>query len=247
MAFLASSIGIARAVPRAEAPFAIRLPVVDGSLDDPAWAAARPLRFWSAVESRFDGDTEARILWARDGVYIAFRAVDRTPAFGHCKVGEPVYLEDAFEVFIDQMGDHRQWYEVQASPAGQVFCKTYVLTGRPRVTREGRLEQAFVDRQLWRYDEKLPADFRISSRLDRKTGIWTLEMFLPASMVNRRRGGAPMSPCTWRLNLARHDWDLPKDAPQRKCRFLYWAPVLDGHPHISPLRMGYLTLEPAKP
>ncbi len=229
------------APPRAEAVFTEHPPVVDGRLGDKAWATVRPITFPSGAGVA--DKSEVRFLWTAEGVYVAFQTTDKTPAFGHFKPGEPLYQEDAFEVFIDQSGDHRQYYEIQTNPAGQVFIKNYVLTAPPRLTREGRLTPEFGDSQFWRWDWPVPDGLRVASRLDRKTGAWTLEMFLPAAFVNRRGGGAPMKPCTWRLNLVRHDWDSPKGAPDRQVKFLYWAPVLKGCPHISPTRMGFLELK----
>ncbi|MFA7345309.1 MAG: carbohydrate-binding family 9-like protein [Terrimicrobiaceae bacterium] len=226
--------------PRAEAVFTAREPVIDGRLGDTEWAEAKPVTFPSPGGSPGGPQSEVRFLWTADGVHVAFRATDATPAYGHFKPGEPLYQEDVFEMFIDQAGDQRQYYEIQASPSGQVFIKNYVLTAPPRLTPEGRLTPEFCVSEFWRWDWPPPEGFQIASRFDGKTGEWTMEMFLPASFVNRRRGGAPMTPCEWRLNLVRHDWDAPRDAADRKARFFYWAPILEGHPHMSPTRMGYL-------
>jgi hypothetical protein len=221
-------------------------PVVDGRVDGKEWASAPPL-FFPRAQGEADAvaqpPCEVRFLWTEEGVYLAFCTTETTPAFGHFKPGEPIYQEDAFEVFIDQIGDHLQYYEIQADPAGQTYFKNYVLTASPRLTPEKRLTQEFVDSELWRYDLSVPEGFQIASKLDSHTHKWSLEMFLPKSFVNRRRGSQPMESCTWRLNLARLDWDLPKDAPGRTVKFMYWAPVLPGRPHISPDAMGYLYLK----
>lgn len=227
--------------PRAQAAFTANPPVVDGRLDDTEWSRAKPITFPLSADAA--SRSEVRLLWTKAGLYVSFRAADSTPAFGHFKSGEPLYQEDVFEMFVDQAGDHRQYYEIQASPNGQVFIKTYVLTARPRLTPEGRLTPEFCESEYWRYDWPVPKDFRIGSQFDKKTGAWTLEMFLPSSLVNRRHAGRPMKPAKWRLNLVRHDWDLPKDAPGRKAKYYYWAPILEGHPHMSPTLMGYLGLK----
>lgn len=227
------------APPQAVANYTKQAPVVDGLLDDAEWSKASPVTF-PAGDSN---PSEVRFLWSADGVYVSFRATDATPAFGHFKPGEMLYQEDVFELFFDQSGDQKQYFEIQASPAGQVFIKNYVLTAPPQITPQGRLTPEFAISELWRWDWPVPEGFQIASRLDPKTGVWTLEMFLPAAFVNLRQGGAPMKPCTWRLNLVRHDWDGPKDAPDRHVKFLYWAPVLTGHPHLSPTLMGFLELK----
>ncbi len=153
---------------------------------------------------------ETRFLWNEKGAYVAFRGVEKTPVMGHAKEGDSLHEEDAFELFLDQRGDHRQFYEVQIDPAGRVFVKTHILTAEPRLTGEGRLTPEFGASELWRYVIPAPEGFLSASRLNRETGEWTVEMFLPASFVNRREGGAPLTPRTWRIHLVRNNWDLAK-------------------------------------
>jgi len=227
--------------PRAEAVFITHAPVIDGVWSEGEWSAAKPAFFPVAAN---DGDghavCEVRFLWTKEGVYVGFRTTDTNPVFGHAKAGESLYQEDAFELFIDQTGDHRQFYEVQADPAGQLYFRNNILTAPPRITPKKRLAPEFCSSELWRYDIPKPDGFQIASKLDSRTHVWTLEMFLPVSFINRRRGRVPMEPCAWRLNLARYDWDLPRDDPKRKVTFMYWSPVLPGHPHLSPTAMGSL-------
>ncbi len=227
--------------PRAEAVFTKHPPKVDGVWEEGEWADAKPIFF--PVNDPGKGLCEVRFLWTKEGVYVGFRTTDPKPVYGDFKPGEPLYLEDAFELFIDQAGDHRQYYELQIDPAGQSYLRNYVLTEPPRLTPEQRLTPEFCDRDLWRYDVPIPDGVRIACKLDAATHVWTLEAFLPASFINRRRGGGPLTPCTWRLNLARYDWDQPKDVPDRPAKFYYWAPVLPGHPHLSPEAMGWLELK----
>jgi len=236
-------IGHGSEPPHATAVFTTHPPVVDGIWSEGEWAQAKPIFF---PTSQGDPDAsrippcEVRFLWTGEGVYIAFRTTDATPVFGHAKPGDPLYQEDVFEVFIDQIGDHLQFYEIQMDPAGQVYFRNNILTASPRLTPEKRLTPEFCSSELWRYDVPKPDGFQIASKLDNQTHVWTMEVFLPASFVNRRRGGGEMTPCTWRVNLVRHDWDLPKDDPKRQVKFMYWAPVLPGHPHLSPTIMGWL-------
>jgi len=231
--------------PHGVALYVHQAPVVDGKLDEKEWTKAPALDFPQALaDATTKPPCTVRFLWTEEGVYVGFRTTDTTPVYGHIKPGDPIYPEDSFEVFIDQIGDHLQFYEIQADPAGQTFFKNYVLTAPPRLTAEKRFTPEFAQSELWRYEIPMPEGFEIASNLDPQTHIWSLEMFLPKSFVNRRRGGGQaMAPCTWRLNLVRHDWDLPKDAPGRKAKFMYWAPVLEGNPHNSPTAMGYLELK----
>ncbi|MEZ0299965.1 MAG: carbohydrate-binding family 9-like protein [Candidatus Methylacidiphilales bacterium] len=226
------------APPRAVAVFSAQPPVVDGVVDATTeWKAATPIVF---------SDTEVRFLWTDDGMFVSARAVDKTPVFGSFRQGDPLYLEDVFEVFIDEVGDGRQFVEIQCDPAGQIYIRNNLLTAEPRLTEEGRLTQEFVERELWRCVLPAPDSFHVASRYDKASGAWSLELFLPKAFISRRKGGA-MSPCTWRVNLVRHDWDKPSAPiaanPERHGEMMYWAPVLRGHPHLSPTRMGFLELK----
>jgi hypothetical protein len=228
--------------PHARAIYTSHSPPIDSDAGQEAWKNAPPLLYPNNAQAPGDKNVCAvRFLWNEAGVYLAFHTTDTTPAFGHFKPGEPLYQEDSFEIFIDQVGDHRQYYEIQIDPAGQAYLRNYLLTAPPRLTDEQRLTPEFCETDLWRYDMPLPTDVRIASKLDPQTHAWNLEMFLPAPFVHRRHGG-PMTPCTWRINLVRHDWDLPFGAPGRQVKFMYWAPVLPGHPHLSPEQMGFLEL-----
>ncbi|GAT32319.1 carbohydrate family 9 binding domain-like [Terrimicrobium sacchariphilum] len=220
--------------PRATAEYVAIDPKVDGVLEDAVWGKASVINA-PAGETRF--------LWNEKGVYVAFRGVEKTPVMGHAKEGESLHEEDAFELFLDQRGDHRQFYEVQIDPAGRVFVKTHILTAEPRLTEEGRLTPEFGASELWRYVIPPPEGFLSASRLNRETGEWTVEMFLPASFVNRRDDGAPLTPRTLRIHLVRNNWDLAKGEEGRQLVSISWAPVLEKHAHISPTRMGYLELK----
>lgn len=228
--------------PRAEARFTTRAPTIDGRWSPGEWDDAAPISILPAAHpSRAASATEVRFLWNTEGVFVAFRTLDRTPIYGHTKLGESLHREDVFELFIDQLGDHHQFYELQIAPSGQLYLRNHILTAPPRLTAEGRLTQEFVERELWRYDLPIPPTVKTASIYDVATQTWSAELFLPASLINRRRDPSHMTAGTWRLNLVRHDWDLPLEAPNRQGTFLYWAPVLPGHPHLSPAAMGWLT------
>ncbi len=233
--------------PRAEAYFTAHPPVVDGVWSEGEWDGAQPILFPKpkGVDAIGAAPCDVRCVWTKEGVYFGFKTHEAHPVYGDFKPGQQLYQEDVFEMFIDQIGDHRQYYEIQIDPAGRVYIRNNVLTAAPRLTPEKRLAQEFVDSELWRYDLPKPDGFQVASKMDSLTHVWSTELFLPASFVNRRRGGKAMESCTWRLNLARYDWDLPLNAPNRHSTFMYWAPVLPGHPHLSPEAMGWLVLKQA--
>lgn len=220
--------------------------MVDGVVGAKEWKNAAPVMLprdaMEAGAGKAPGG-EVRVLWTKGGLYVSFSALDSTLSYGHSRRGDPLYEEDVFEIFLDPIGDHRQFVEIQIDPAGQTFFKNYVITATPRLTPQGRFTDEFVDSEVWRYEIPQPPGIRIATHVDRRKHAWSVEAFLPASFINRRRGGAALKPGTWRANFVRHDWDKPKGAANRHVQFLYWSPVPRGCPHHSPTLMGYLLLK----
>lgn len=229
--------------PHGVAMLAAREPLIDGVLRRGEWEEAQVIQVPPSAGGQ---GTVARFLWTEKGLYAAFVVQDSTPVFGHSPEGEAIYQEDCVELFVDVIGDHRQFWEIQVDPAGQTYIRNHVLTAPPRLTAEQRITEEFRVSELWRTSIAPPEGFKVACKLDRAAGVWTAEMFLPASFVNRRRGGAPLEPGVWRVNIARNDWALPKEHPNRQVRDQYWASVLPGHAHLSPLAMGYLELKKTK-
>lgn len=228
--------------PRAEARFTSQAPVIDGTWAPGEWDRAQPITFAATPSTGGESSgCKVRFLWNTEGVFIGFRASDTTPVYGGTKPGESLHREDVLEVFFDQVGDHHQFYELQIAPHGQLYLRNHLLTAPPRLTAEMRLTQEFVERELWRYDVPIPAGLKTASVYDPKTHLWTAELFLPAAFANRRLDPTRMTATQWRINLVRHDWDRPLDVASRQGTFMYWAPVLPGHPHLSPTAMGWLT------
>ena len=124
----------ATSLPHAVAVFTAKAPQVDGNLGETEWSKAIPFSFPLAADTSVNAQPypgEIRLLWTKEGLYVAFRGMETTPIFGQIARGEPIYAEDVFEIFIDHMGDSRQFYEIQIDPAAQVYFKNYVLTAPP--------------------------------------------------------------------------------------------------------------------
>ncbi|GAT35433.1 hypothetical protein TSACC_3499 [Terrimicrobium sacchariphilum] len=184
--------------------------------------------------------TVVRAEWSETGLYFSLKALDTTPFIRKpgLEAEGSLHMQDVWEIFIDVLGDARQYYEVQIALSGETYAKNHLLTAPPEVDETHVLRKEFWCREWWPQPIILPADVRASSRYDPMSGWWTAEIFLPAGFVNKRRGGCPLSAGVIRLNLVRHDWKNATDAD-----FLYWAPVKSGHPHLSPTVMGTLRLE----
>ena len=217
-----------------DAPMTDVAPTLNGVLDEAAWKSTTPIDLKVGT---------ARLLWSAEGLYVGFETQDAALINSNSAAGGPLHEGDVFEIFVDAIGDHLQYTEVQANAEGRSFFKNYVLTAPPALTKTNRLTKEFCDSQLWRYDIPAPEGFVVKSRVAEDGKSWITELFLPAKFVNRRRGGAPLEAgLILYMNLARYDWSEPMDTPKRKGQFYYWVSVEAGCPHISPTRMGAVRL-----
>jgi len=197
------------------------------------WAAA-PEMLLSGEASR----TGVRALWSPEALFIAMEAVEATPFTREPEKGGSLHTQDVFEVFIDPVGDARQYYELQVALSGALFFKNFLLSAPPVTEADGVLDPAFRAAECWSFPLPVPPEIEATSRRDPQSGLWRVEVRLPASLLHRRRPGKPLTPGTLRANFVRHDW---RNA--REVSFLYWSPVRPGHPHLSPGRMGALHLK----
>jgi hypothetical protein len=95
---------------------------VDGKLDDKAWAAAAPVELVDPVSGgKMLPPTSVRALWDDTTLYVAFEAEDDHLQSTYKKRDEPLYDQDAVEVFLDPDGDQKKYYEFEVSPAGVIF------------------------------------------------------------------------------------------------------------------------------
>ncbi|MEM6458474.1 MAG: carbohydrate-binding family 9-like protein [Planctomycetota bacterium] len=238
--------------PRLDVPYAAAAPRLGAALGDPTWdAAARIDTLSPAIPADPDAprpetwpvlSTHVRLAWRPDALYVRFVCEDPEPFAPHGQRRDAPHHEgDVVEVFIDGVGDARQWFEVQLSPAGGVMDQNTVLSGTPESDRRGLLT-AQANREHW---PNLSYDIRgLRSAVHPYDGGWVADVALPAAAVLRRReADAFTAGTTLRLNLIRYDRPLRPDADdQRDVRMGCWSPVVFGRPHRSPMRMGTVRL-----
>ena len=113
-----------RAPPTVLAVRVDRPPVIDGHLDDPAWALAPPvtqLRQTDPAEGKpVSESTEVRVVYDAAAIYIGARLYDREPAKIVSRLGrrDAVTRSDEFRVLFDSYHDHRTAFRFVVNPAG---------------------------------------------------------------------------------------------------------------------------------
>ena len=102
-----------------------RAPVLDGTLRDPLWHSAAPIRDFRQREP-YEGQmptekTEVRILYTRHAVYFGIFCQDSDPTgivATELRRDLPQNLDDYFEILIDSTHDRRNAYVFQINPLG---------------------------------------------------------------------------------------------------------------------------------
>lgn len=235
-------------VPTLQVPRAASPPPLDATVPvDDAWKTALvvPTLTPSVDPKRTAGPipgTEVRLLWDAANLYIRFDCQDTDLYLPFDQHDAQLYLGDVAEVFLDPVGDSRQWFEIQVAANNATFDQNTVLTTEPKSGADGMLNGQILARDWWVWSSYELAGLKTSASV-RKDG-WTVVLAIPAHSAAQRLGVK-----TWvsgqklRGNLMRHDW--PLDAQGKRVLLpLNWAPVNAGCPHISPAAMGVLELAP---
>jgi hypothetical protein len=200
-----------------------KAPVIDGKLDDEAWATATSTG--QLVETLQGGKTieppaEVKALWDDKYLYFAFSAKDEDVQSQFTKHDDKLWTEDVFEVFLDPDGDGKTYVELQVNPNNATF-DSWLPERRQNNndwTAEGMKTAVQVDGTVNKHD-------------DQDKG-WTAEMAIPWSAVAGKLDAKalhlPPSPgFRMRGNLFR--FDLRKDGKEPVGAA--WSPTIEPDFH----------------
>ncbi|MFP4029204.1 MAG: carbohydrate-binding family 9-like protein [Candidatus Brocadiia bacterium] len=232
-------------MPEITLPRAAEAPAINADPEEPVWEEAASIEELSLSlngpeDVKDPVPTEVKLLWDEDGIYVRFICQDTEPYAPYDGRDAAHYEGDVVEVFIDPVGDGRQWYEVQVNPDSDILDKLFLLTGEPSSRENGTLDRGSL-RQLWTF---LDYDIKgLRTAVEHVEEGWIVDIALPAEELMRRRRGNKLRPMKLRANFLRYERPPAKDsAKKRKAVFMNWSPISYGQPHRSPQRMGYLIL-----
>lgn len=256
---------------RYECHRAATAPLLDGRLDDAAWAAAA----WTSDFVDIQGPalpaprfrTRAKMLWDDQYLYLAAEMEEPELWAEYTQHDQVVFHQHDFEVFIDPDGDGREYYELEVNVLGTIF-DLYLH----RAYRDGG--PAVHEWDAVGLRTAIATTGTVNDPRDRDAG-WTLEWAVPWSALqpperpapgggtfreaarDSARGGARPAPgSTWRLNFSRVEWRLVvKDDPAAPAGRRYakvegapednwvWSPqwAIDMH---RPEHWGFVTFQP---
>src|SRR6266568_959578 len=184
------SRGVIRTGPKvAQAVRVERAPRLDGTLNDPLWQAAEPVRDFRQREPH-EGQTptettEVRVLYSRHEVYFGILCRDSAPnaiVATELRRDLPQDLDDNFEILIDSTHDRRNAYVFQMNPLG--------TQSDGIITEERRLEGQDYDRG---WDGVWTSQAQITG-----TG-WTATVGIPFTTLNFTQS----QDVVWGLNFKR--------------------------------------------
>jgi len=186
------------------APRAETAPVIDGSLDDPAWRSAPwtddfvDIRGGSMAAPRHR--TRARLLW--DDEYLFIGATMEEPhVWGTLTERDAViYRDNDFEVFIDPDADTHLYYELEINALATVWDLMLIKPYRDG----GPAIDAWDIRGL---RTGVAVDGTLNDPGDEDRG-WSVEIAIPWAILEEAAGRpAPPEPGDrWRINFSRVQW-----------------------------------------
>jgi hypothetical protein len=221
-------------VPRYAAAPATQPVTIDGKLDDPAWSAAAWTDDFVDILGRDRPRpalrTRAKLLWDRSCLYVGIACEETDVRAAMRDRDQPLYRENAVELFLDPDDDGRDYAELEVNALGTIYD---TLLNKP-YSAGGRRDDAFT---LEGMKLRVHVDGTLDDASDRDRG-WSVEIALPwtalkglaPASVPPRPGGAP-----WRMQLARSEH--PRG--QQRGHYTAWSPIGEVNLH-APQRWGYL-------
>lgn len=179
-------------------------PVIDGRLDDAAWAHAP----WTEDFLDIEGEakptprfrTRAKMIWDEDNFYVAAWMLE-PHVWGSLTARDSIiYNDNDFEVFIDPDGDSHEYYELEVNALNTQFdlmlTRPYRCGGTYDIEWDIAGLQTAVD---------IDGTLNDASDEDR---VWTMEIAIPwASLASHaNRPTPPEDGDHWLVNFSRVQW-----------------------------------------
>ena len=200
-----------RSKAKASALLAQETITIDGALDEPAWSRASWTRWWSGPMGEKSRKklplTRAKFMWSPEALYIGVECLDKDIWSTFTDRDSNTWEQEVVEVFVDPDGDHRDYLELQVTPANVVFD-----------ARFKHYRSDLTEARAWRY-EGWETQVKVEGTLNQREDIDTryfVEMKLPVKHIPGAL--APIeAQHRWRINLFRFDQD--KGQRQRAAAF----------------------------
>jgi len=185
------------------APFADSAPVVDGKLDDPAWAKVATFEgsfLFDQDRKLDDPKTVWRILWDEKYLYFAFDCADDDIRIPELKRDGPVYNSDCVEMFLLPDFAAALYWELEVSPGGVVFDALQ----KKKLSGWGS-EGSQLDKNI--EGLKVGCQVRGTPNQPGKGEGYTIEVAVPFDQLPGYAGRRAAAGQTFRFMLVHLDWN----------------------------------------
>jgi hypothetical protein len=211
-------------LPRYAVKRARKAPAIDGDLSDPAWQDGVPVDLAGSFDGRPPSvRTTARLLYDEQHLYVSFDCEDPHIWGTLFKRDEPIYAQEAVEIFLDADADGKTYNELQVSPNNTTFDAYFP-------ERRTGMDLA--------YDSGMKSAVKfkgtINNPSDRDEG-WTVEMQIPVARL-AKVPHPPRKGDRWRFNLYRLDGEAGRQEG------MAFSPLFVGDFHHLP-RFGWLDFD----
>lgn len=226
--------------------------VIDGRLDDAAWADAP----WSAPFRDIEGDkkpepplrTRVKMLWDDNALYVAAELEEPHVWATVWHHDSTIFYDNDFEVFLDPDADSHLYGELELNALNTTWD---LLLSKP-YKDSGHAVDAW---EITGLKTATHIDGTLNNPRDKDRG-WTVEIAWPwRSIKEIANANCPVPPRDgdqWRINFSRVEWDMNildftyQKIPKRAEHNWVWSPqgVIDMH---RPEKWGILQFSTAPP
>ena len=167
-------------------------PKIDGVLDEASWATAQKLGPFVnynglGLASR---KTWVRVLYDAEALYLGFDCEDPDAWTSYSKHDDPIYNEEAVEIFIDADADLQDYVEIQTAPNNIHFESGF--TGRRQ-----NMDTSYNPK----FTTAVTVDGTVNNPDDQDKG-WVAEWRIPFDQIRGLKNN-PKAGTEWRVNFFR--------------------------------------------
>ena len=243
-------------IPSLSVPATTNAPAIDGEISAGEWDGAAVIDTFrppllAPERAQFAPATVVRVSHDAEYLYVSFECtdddIDCTGAYS--RHDAEIYKEDVTEVYLDAAGDGRCFVELVVAPDGTTLdcLHTFarVPTFGPDLKADAESREGMLDFLEWEMEGLQIAASRTATGWSSEFAIPFATLPRPAQegsderAIPRVYGPAPE---TIRAQFVRYD-RLRKAAPNKNLLHQTWSTICEGSPHVSPSRMGFLSLE----